>query len=78
MGTSSVKAASFCNLDIQLRKCCNHLYLLKGVQEDIERTCNNDREALHRKLIDASGKMELLDKFIEKYKNEGHKMLIFS
>ena len=31
MGSSSLKAASFCNLDIQLRKCCNHLYLLKGV-----------------------------------------------
>ena len=77
MGQSSLKAASFCNIDIQLRKCCNHLYLLKGVQEDLEKGCVSD-EDYFKKLLDGSGKMILLDKFINKYKQDGHKMLIFS
>lgn len=29
-------------------------------------------------LLDCSGKLQLLDKFIEKYKVEGQKMLVFS
>jgi chromodomain-helicase-DNA-binding protein 7 len=29
-------------------------------------------------LLQGSGKMILLDKFIEKYKKDGHKILIFS
>ena len=77
MGSSSLKAASFCNIDIQLRKCCNHLYLLKGVQEDLEKNCVTD-EDYFKKLLEGSGKMILLDKFIEKYRSDGHKMLIFS
>jgi len=31
-----------------------------------------------KKLLDSSGKLVLLDKFIEKYKEENHKMLVFS
>ena len=67
MGSASVKAASFCNIDIQLRKCCNHLYLLKGVQEDLEKECKNNDD-LFKKILEGSGKMILLDKFIDKYK----------
>jgi chromodomain-helicase-DNA-binding protein 7 len=77
MGSSSLKAASFCNLDIQLRKCCNHLYLLKGVQDDIEKKCVTDEDYFN-KLIEGSGKMILLDKFIDKYREDGHKILVFS
>ena len=29
-------------------------------------------------MLETSGKLILLDKFIEKYKQEGHKMLVFS
>ena len=50
MGNSSLKAASFCNIDIQLRKCCNHLYLLKGVQEDLEKECVTDDDYFNQLL----------------------------
>ena len=39
--------------------------------------CKSDTDYL-QKMLDASGKMILLDKFIEKYKQENHKMLVFS
>ena len=32
----------------------------------------------YNKLLESSGKLMLLDKFIEKFKQENHKMLIFS
>jgi len=36
LGTNSAKTIHLNNMDIQLRKCCNHLYLLKGVEEELE------------------------------------------
>jgi chromodomain-helicase-DNA-binding protein 7 len=77
LGSASLKTASFCNIDIQLRKCCNHLFLLKGVQDDLEKDCHTD-EDYYQKLLEGSGKMKLLDMFIEKYRSDNHKMLIFS
>ena len=62
---------------MQLRKCCNHLYLLKGVEDEITKHYTSEEE-LQRKRIASSGKLQLLDKFIEKYRAEGAKMLIFS
>lgn len=62
---------------MQLRKCCNHLYLLKGVEEEITKHCKTDEE-VNLKRIESSGKLQLLDKFIDKYRDEGHKMLVFS
>ena len=76
-GQGGVKQFNFNNIDMQLRKCCNHLYLLKGVEEDLTRKCRTE-EDLKRSLLDCSGKMMLLDKFIDKYKEDGHKMLVFS
>ena len=35
-------------------------------------------EDYFKKILEGSGKMVLLDKFIEKYRKDGHKMLIFS
>ena len=60
-----------------MRKCCNHLFLLKGVEEELTRECKNDTD-IFAKLLESSGKLMLLDKFIEKFKEENHKMLIFS
>jgi len=37
-----------------------------------------DELGLYNKLLESSGKLMLLDKFIEKFKQENHKMLIFS
>lgn len=73
----SIKNINLNNIDMQLRKCCNHLYLLKGVEEEITKNCRTD-EDFYQKILESSGKLQLLDKFIDKYRNEGHKMLVFS
>jgi chromodomain-helicase-DNA-binding protein 7 len=77
LGSSSAKTCQFNNIDIQLRKCCNHLFLLKGVQEELEKGLKTDEE-FYKRLLEGSGKLVLLDKFIEKYKEENHKVLVFS
>lgn len=64
-------------MDVQLRKCCNHLFLLKGVEEELTRECRSDEDLLNV-LLESSGKLMLLDKFIEKFRKENHKILIFS
>ncbi|CAI2362631.1 unnamed protein product [Moneuplotes crassus] len=76
-GSSSVKTSQLNNLDMQLRKCCDHLYMLKGVEEDLTENIQSYDEEL-QKLKDASGKLILVDKFIEKYRKQNHKILIFS
>lgn len=53
------------------------MFLLKGVEEELTRECKTE-EDVYRKLLESSGKLMLLDKFIEKFKQENHKMLIFS
>jgi chromodomain-helicase-DNA-binding protein 7 len=47
------------------------------VEEELTKDCRSD-EDLYTKLLESSGKLMLLDKFIEKFKKENHKMLIFS
>ena len=77
LGNAGVAKFNFNNIDMQLRKCCNHLYLLKGVEEDLTKKLRTDAEFMQC-MLNASGKLILLEKFIEKYKEENHKMLIFS
>ncbi|OHT00807.1 SNF2 family N-terminal domain containing protein [Tritrichomonas foetus] len=76
---------SLLNLMMQLRKVCNHPFLIKGAREDIEEQIKQkmpeetDIEDIELKaLIDASGKMILIDKLLPKLQNDGHKVLIFS
>ena len=63
---------------MQLRKCCNHLFLLKGVWDEICKDVYHDDNAYLDKLLESSGKLILLDKFIEKFRQEKSKILIFS
>jgi len=44
LGSGGVKHFNFNNIDIQLRKCCNHLYLLKGVEEELTLKCKSDED----------------------------------
>ena len=64
------------NVAIQLRKVCNHPYLLRGV-EDKEVNHLAENEYLET-FIKASGKMVLLDKLLPKLRAGGHRVLIFS
>ncbi|TKR63255.1 hypothetical protein L596_027104 [Steinernema carpocapsae] len=80
-GTS---APSLMNTMMELRKCCNHPFLINGAEETIlgemKLTTNfkSDDELLHYALIQSSGKLVLIDKLLPKLRKDGHKVLIFS
>ncbi|XP_027059374.1 chromodomain-helicase-DNA-binding protein 1-like isoform X2 [Pocillopora damicornis] len=58
------------NILIQLRKCINHPYLFDGVEpEPFE---------LGEHLVDASGKLRIIDQLLIFLKARGHKVLMFS
>lgn len=69
--------ASMNNLEMQLRKCCNHPFLMREMQHELTKECHSQAEYI-QKLISCSGKMVLLDKLIDKIMREGSKVLIFS
>ena len=76
---------SLLNLMMQLRKVCNHPFLIKGapaaIEEQVAKNLQksvNDEEVLLRSLVDSSGKLILIDKLLPKLRNGGHKVLIFS
>ena len=64
--------AQLVNIEMELRKCCNHPFLINGVED-----LNSDANQLER-IIEASGKMVLLDKLLAKLRSEKRKVLIFS
>ena len=64
------------NMEMQLRKCCNHPFMIKGVQQSMSNTLSEDDKL--KKMIESSGKMVLLDKLLPKLKSQGKKVLIFS
>ncbi|XP_039600899.1 chromodomain-helicase-DNA-binding protein 1-like isoform X2 [Polypterus senegalus] len=62
--------ARLLNILIQLRKCVNHPYLFDGVEpEPFE---------MGEHLVEASGKLHLLDKILGFLKDCGHRVLLFS
>lgn len=71
---------SLVNLSMQLRKCCNHLFLLNGVEEDVRGSFQKSGEQPSEGdlLVRASGKLVLLDKLLPRLKEEGHRVLLFS
>lgn len=67
---------SLTNLAMELRKCCNHPYLIKGAPAEIAKHFKDDS---HQDiLVKSSGKMTLLAKLLPKLKADGHRVLIFS
>lgn len=68
--------SSLTNIGMELRKVCNHPFLITGVEEALTKGLTN--EETMQKLISACGKLELLDKLLAKLKTEGHRVLIFS
>ena len=59
------------NVVMQLRKCCNHPYLFQGAEPGPPYVTGDH-------LVDASGKMVLLDKLLPKLQARGSRVLIFS
>ncbi|KIH45929.1 protein, SNF2 family [Ancylostoma duodenale] len=80
-GTS---APSLMNVMMELRKCCNHPFLIQGAEETIMSELKLlhpewDEETLaHKALVQASGKVVLIEKLLPKLRKDGHKVLIFS
>lgn len=68
---------SLMNVEMELRKCCNHPFMIYGVEQREYATCKTEAEKF-KKLTESSGKLVLLDKLLPKLKAEGHKVLIFS
>jgi SNF2 family DNA or RNA helicase len=78
-GVKGSNVGSMMNVMLQLRKCCNHPYLINGLEDSVltslpRRTVETEFDAL----IKSSGKMVLIDKLLPKLKSQGHKVLIFS
>ncbi|XP_070570126.1 lymphocyte-specific helicase-like [Ptychodera flava] len=61
------------NVMMQLRKCCNHPYLLEYPINP-----KTDDYLIDEKLVQASGKILLLERLLPALKERGHKILIFS
>jgi chromodomain-helicase-DNA-binding protein 7 len=81
-GLKASNQPSLMNVMMELRKCCNHPYLVKGVEERVMADLTSEEQAdqliSHKKLIECSGKLVLLDKLLPKLHSQGHKVLIFS
>ena len=65
----------FRNVMMEVRKCCQHPFLLDGVENAVS---NGTMTVTIDKLVSASGKLQLLDKLLPKLKANGSKVLIFS
>ena len=75
----SLDGPSLNNLAMQLRKCCNHPFLLNGVEEKIkEGKVHKTMDEEANFLVKSSGKLVLLDKLLPRLKYDGHRLLIFS
>ena len=62
---------------MQLRHCCNHPFLIKGVKE-AEGVDMMDDDMYRECLVMSSGKLVLLDKLLPKLRSQGHRVLLFS
>ncbi|OMO92368.1 SNF2-related protein [Corchorus olitorius] len=68
-----VAQQSMLNIVMQLRKVCNHPYLIPGTEPE-----SGSVEFLHEMRIKASAKLTLLHSMLKVLYKEGHRVLIFS
>ncbi|KAH9317322.1 hypothetical protein KI387_019091, partial [Taxus chinensis] len=61
------------SLLVDLKMCCNHPYLFPG-----QEPCNMFGEKAFKLLVEASGKLQLLEKLLPRLKQGGHRVLLFS
>eukprot|EP00960_Hanusia_phi_P025818 745897-Hanusia_phi.AAC.4 len=63
--------SSLDNMMMQMRKCCNHPYLFASPVDQ------NGEFVIDERVLEASGKMQLLDRMLRILKENGNKVLIF-
>ncbi|EPS68656.1 chromatin remodeling complex subunit, partial [Genlisea aurea] len=69
----NVPQQSMLNIVMQLRKVCNHPYLIPGTEPE-----SGSIEFLHEMRIKASAKLTLLHSMLKLLHKDGHRVLIFS
>ena len=69
-GAAAAPVASLLNIEMELRKCCNHPFLLRGAEQR-EMAHLHSRSELVDAMVATSGKMVLLDKLLPKLQAEG-------
>uniref|UniRef100_A0A8C1KJ94 Chromodomain helicase DNA binding protein 9 n=1 Tax=Cyprinus carpio TaxID=7962 RepID=A0A8C1KJ94_CYPCA len=82
-GAGQANVPNLLNTMMELRKCCNHPYLIKGAEEkifeDFKEVYSPTAVDFHlQAMIQSAGKLVLIDKLLPKMKAGGHKVLIFS
>ncbi|XP_068598106.1 chromodomain-helicase-DNA-binding protein 6 [Brachionichthys hirsutus] len=82
-GANQHNMPNLINTMMELRKCCNHPYLITGAEEKILESFKKSHSlcALDFQLqamIQAAGKLVLIDKLLPKLLAGGHKVLVFS
>jgi len=80
-GQKPTNGPSLMNVMMELRKCCNHPFLNRGLEEMIvhdDETGETMEEKRSRLLVASSGKLVLLDKLLPRLISSDHKVLIFS
>ena len=77
-GLRGADAPTLNNLQMELRKCCCHPYLIKGVEATDLAGRSADGPGVGAARLAASGKMVLLSKLLPKLRAEGHRVLLFS
>ncbi|XP_059563041.1 chromodomain-helicase-DNA-binding protein 6 isoform X2 [Myotis daubentonii] len=82
-GANQHNMPNLINTMMELRKCCNHPYLINGAEEkileDFRKTHSSDAPDFQlQAMIQAAGKLVLIDKLLPKLIAGGHKVLIFS
>nr|XP_043622310.1 probable helicase CHR10 [Erigeron canadensis] len=70
LSSGSCNQQSLQNMVIQLRKACSHPYLFAGIEPEPY------EEGEH--LVQASGKLMVLDQLLQKLRNSGHRVLLFA
>ncbi|KAM9483665.1 chromodomain-helicase-DNA-binding protein 6 isoform 2-T2 [Clarias gariepinus] len=82
-GANQHNMPNLINTMMELRKCCNHPYLITGAEEKIldsfRKNHNPDAPDFQlQAMIQAAGKLVLIDKLLPKLIAGGHKVLVFS
>jgi len=78
-GAKSNNMPNLINTMMELRKCCIHPYLIKGAEDRILKESDaSEHEAQMACMVQASGKLVLVDKLLARLRSGGHKVLIFS
>ena len=76
-GAGKKTVPALTNVHMELRKCCNHPFLVTGVEDRVTKELTDYGKVMEY-LINSSGKMVFVDKLLGKLRAERSKILIFS